>query len=228
MSDVNRAPEPSPNPTNSNPTPATPEPAPRRSLLNENPVDPVVDLKPEPKAGDEPKEGDKKPVSGAPDKYSDFKAPDGYELDPKTLETALPLFKELGLSQESAQKLVDFYGKSALSTSEAPYKQWADTQDEWVKSIKTEHGSNLEAKRADIGRAIKLLGPELETKFRDAMEFTGAGNNPAFFNAMSKWASMLGEGSSVRGNGPSDGSPPGQKPSVAQALYPNLPSAAKG
>src|SRR5579863_3544340 len=47
--------------------------------------------------------------SAAPDKYTDFKAPDGYTLDPATIEAATPIFKELGLSQDAAQKLVDFH-----------------------------------------------------------------------------------------------------------------------
>lgn len=210
------------------------ETQPRRSLLNEQAETKTVatgdaQQTPEQKAEAERLEADKgKKPSGAPEKYEPFKAPEGYEIDEKVAGEASVIFRELGLSQEAAQKLVDFQGKLALGIAEAPYKEWADTQDTWVKEVKAEHGSKLDSVRASIGRAIDQLGPELGQKFRDAMDFTGAGNNPAFVNALAKWSSLLGEGSTVRGNGPTDGSPPGAKPSIAQAMYPTLPSAAKG
>jgi len=64
--------------------------------------------------GKEGEDGTKTEAKPAvPEKY-DFKAPaawseKGWELDTKLIETATPIFKELGLSQDQAQKLVDFY-----------------------------------------------------------------------------------------------------------------------
>lgn len=207
----------------------------RRSLLNEPTAEVSADpaqQTPEQKAAADKAEADKgKKPSGAPEKYEPFKAPEGYELDEKVVAGASELFKELGLSQEQAQKLVDFYGKDSLSAKEAAYKGWTDTQEEWIAKLKTDPeigGSKLDKVRASIGRAIDRLGPVLGPQFREAMDFTGAGNNPAFAKAMNLWSEMLGEGTSVRGNGPTDGSPPGARPSAAQAIYPTLPSAAKG
>lgn len=206
-------------------TEQTQQALPRRSLLNEQTAEQTQT--PEQKAAADA-EAAKTAKPGVPESYAPFTAPDGYELDEKVVAGATELFKKHGLSQEAAQELVDFYGANALSASEAPYKEWADTQEKWVKDVKAEHGSKLDSTRASIGRAIDQLGPDLGPKFREAMDFTGAGNNPAFVNALAKWASLIGEGSSVRGNGPTDGSPPAAKPSMAQALYPALPSAAKG
>src|SRR5712671_1685898 len=77
---------------------------------------------------EEPKEGDPKPEDkpkdppavGAPDKYADFKVPDGFKFDEKALTEATAAFKELGLSQEKAQKLVDTYAKNTQQAIEAP------------------------------------------------------------------------------------------------------------
>ena len=64
---------------------------------------------PEPKV--EPKADDKPIAPTVPEKY-DFKAPEGQSLDAALVERATPIFKELGLTQDAAQKLVDFYNAS--------------------------------------------------------------------------------------------------------------------
>ncbi|MDD5347858.1 MAG: hypothetical protein PHT59_04515 [Candidatus Omnitrophica bacterium] len=60
-------------------------------------------------------------AKGAPEKYEDFKVPEGFTLDKALVEKAAPIFKELGLSQEKAQKLVDLYSemRGAQETAQA-------------------------------------------------------------------------------------------------------------
>ncbi|HET9131900.1 MAG TPA: hypothetical protein VFO86_13180, partial [Terriglobia bacterium] len=70
-------------------------------------------------------EGDKKPddkenptkIEGAPEKYADFTLPEGFKFDDKTLEAATAVFKDLNLSQEGAQKLVDLYAANNVAAS---------------------------------------------------------------------------------------------------------------
>src|SRR6266852_5763511 len=52
----------------------------------------------------EPKK--EEPVIGAPEKYADFRVPEGFKFDPEALTEAQATFKELGLTQDQAQKLV--------------------------------------------------------------------------------------------------------------------------
>ena len=59
--------------------------------------------------GDAGKTDDTAGVTGddsqlAPETYADFTLPEGVELDTALLTDAAPLFKELGLTQEQAQK----------------------------------------------------------------------------------------------------------------------------
>jgi hypothetical protein len=58
------------------------------------------------------------------------------------------------------------------------------------------------------------------------MDYTGAGNNPAFIKAFWKMAQALTEGGHVAGTGPAPigQKPPGaaERPTAAKALYPNL------
>jgi hypothetical protein len=172
-----------------------------------------------------------KAPAGAPEAYTEFKVPEGFALDETVSKEASALFKSSGLNQEQAQAFVDFYTAKTKEAFDAPYNAWRDTQEKWVNEIKadSEIGGKLDSVKATISKAIDGLGDtKLANDFREAMDFTGAGNNPAFIRAFYRLAQKVTEGGAVTGRGPS---PLGQKepgagpPSVAAALFPNLPSA---
>lgn len=169
----------------------------------------------------EEKSEEKKTEEGAPEKYSDFTLPEGFEANETVMTEAQTLFKELGLPQASAQKVVDLYTKVSMDASDAPFNLWMETQKKWKDEIKAdpEIGGKLDEVRSSVARVIDGLGEKLSKPFREAMDYTGAGNNPAFIRAMYALAQKLSEGSHVAGK-PAGGA----KPSAAQALYPNLPS----
>lgn len=139
------------------------------------------------------------------------------------------MFKAMGLNQENAQKLVDFYVNKTMESANEPYKYWQETQEKWVKEVKSDPvlGPRLNEVRTTISRAIDGMNdPKLAREFREAMDYTGAGNHPAFIRAFYKLAQSVTEGRHVVGNGPSPASQrrAGEVPSAAQAMYPNLPS----
>lgn len=181
----------------------------------------------EPEVAPAPVEGEKKPdtPAGAPEAYADFKLPEGYTLDPTAAKEVTSLFKNMNLSQDQAQQLVDYYAKNSMQAAEAPYKAWADLQKEWVSDINDRFGSKAEAVRTDISRAIdSALPPSLARSFRQALDLTGAGSNPDIVEALHIMLRGHAEGSSVRGNGPTEVKPPGapDRPSPAQAIYGHL------
>lgn len=173
------------------------------------------------KEGEPPKDA----LKGAPETYADFKVPEGFTLDKVVAEEAGKLFKGMNLTQEQGQDLVDFYVNKTKEAAEAPFKLWSETQKKWVEEIKAdpELGGKLDQVRATVARAIDGLGdPKLASEFREAMDYTGAGNNPAFIRVFSKLAALVTEGTPIK---------PGQPvqlksapKSAAQAMYPNLPS----
>src|SRR6266436_8439629 len=119
-----------------NPPPETTTPTPEkkpegRSFLTQ--ISLKEESKPPAEPEEEPKPEDKKPdAAGAPEKYADFKVPDGFKFDEKALTEATTAFKELCLTQEAAQKLINTYAKNTQQAIEAPYKQWADLQKEFL------------------------------------------------------------------------------------------------
>lgn len=203
----------------------TPSPPPAGTKPNENEkpaADPSLLNQKDPS-----KEGEK-PAAGAPEKYEAFKLPEGVQLAEASVTEATAVFKELGLSQEGAQKLVDFHTKVIKDAAEAPVKLWRDTQQEWQTELKNhpELGGKLNEVKTTVTKAIDAVaGPELGQKFRQVMDYTGAGNNPVFAEVMYKMAALLTEGGHVAGGKPSplgQTQPGSAPPSAAHALYPKL------
>ena len=188
-----------------------------------------TEAKPEAKA-EKPSLVNEKEPQGAPTTYEAFKVPEGHEMDEATFKEVGELFKELHLSQAEGQKAVDYWVKRNQEAFDAPFKAWEDTQAKWVSEVKAdpEMGSRIPEIKATIGKALDGLGDsKLANDFRAAMDYTGAGNNPAFVKAFWKLSQMLTEGGHVAGTGPS---PLGQRapgaadrPTAAKSLYPNLP-----
>lgn len=180
------------------------------------------------------KEGEEtKAPEGAPEKYEAFKLPEGIELKGEQLEAATKLFKDLNLPQAAAQSLVDFHSAQLKAAATAGTETMNTMRSDWQAAVKAdpEIGSRLPAVKAEVSRALDSLNnPTLVTEFKAAMDLTGVGDNLAFIKAFYKMAQMVNEGRPVSGKGPSvhGQSPSGTqpKPSAAQSLYPNLPSAA--
>lgn len=169
---------------------------------------------------------------GAPEAYTDFTAPEGFEIDKAAIDKAIPIFKELGLNQEGAQKLVDMYAAVSQEAAEAPVKLYTNMQKEWRDEAATRFGKAIEPGGAivtEFAQAIDgFLPPSLAKNFRSALDFTGVGNHPDFIEGFRVFAKALASGTHVSGKGPA---PSGQKApdaaprTVAQAMYPHLPSA---
>jgi hypothetical protein len=165
---------------------------------------------------------------GAPETYSQWTVPEGFTLDETVSKEIGGIFKGLNLSQEQGQKLVDFYTAKTAESANQPYQVWQETQEQWIKEVKADRelGPRLNEVKTTISRAIDGLNdPKLARDFREAMDFTGAGNNPAFIRAFWKLAQMVTEGGHVAGGGPSAQGQrrQGESPSAARAMYPNLP-----
>ncbi len=197
-----------------------------KTLLTEGKTEPE-------KKVEEPKKDE---AAKAPEKYEDYKLPDGFKLEPEVKTKADALFKGMGLNQEQAQSLVDFYTAQNAESAKAPFKAYQDLTTEWRKAAETHPdlqgklGSGQEI-NVRIAKALNSLGdPKLASDFRELMDLTGAGNNQAFIRVIDKFAQKLTEGTHVAGNGPTKASQsePGKAPaSAASAIWPSLPSASR-
>jgi len=169
---------------------------------------------------DQPKvaEPAKPPGPPADGKYEAFKLPEGVELEPVALAEAQKFMAEtLKLPQEAAQSLVDFHVKALQTEAEAPYRLWEDTQRKWQDEVKADPvigGDNLANVKVKVAKLLDEFGHK---GVKEALAFTGAGNNPAIIHTFYKIAEKLVEGTFVPGGGA------GQGPrSAEQVFYPTM------
>lgn len=184
-------------------------------LAGDTPADPAAPADPlaaapagEAKPADGEAKPEDKPQVKAPEKY-EFKAPEGYEIDAEVLTKFDPVLRELDLTQEQAQKLIDFapefIGKhieqTAQKTAETVLTQlgfedvrgWADA----IKKDPDVGGDKLAESRAAAMTAVDRFGsPELKRLIGAApldpaapagqRRFAPLGNNPALFKFLAR------------------------------------------
>lgn len=177
-------------------------------------------------------EGETKPESAEGEvgvEAIELKLPEGFDAAPE-LDEFKSVAQELGLKSDGAQKLFDLYAKHVASQNAALQQNWEKTNQGWIDEIKNDKeigGARLDRTLQDVGRMLDMAqlsdGTQIfGREFREALNFTGAGNHPAIARSLARLASLLVEGSSVRGAPPArdgQGRFVGQRPSPAQALY---------
>ncbi len=148
------------------------------------------------------KEGDK--PAGAPEAYEAFVMPEGYALDEQLLGEFTPVLKELNLSQEAAQKVMDFAPKlierTVAETQDAVLEQVGlKDHNTWAASAKADKefgGDKFDENLGIAKKAIEAFGtPEL----RDVLRKTGLGNHPEVLRAFYRAGKAISEDNFVPG-----------------------------
>lgn len=116
----------------------------------------------------------------APETYA-FTMPDGLEMDQALADSVTPVFKELGLTQEQADKLVGAYAGQVQAQQQAVQDAFQKQLDDWTTELKTDPevgGESFEKNAGIAAKAIEKFGsPELKAM----LDSTGVGSNPAMF-----------------------------------------------
>ncbi|MCK7030066.1 peptidase [Enterobacter kobei] len=163
------------------------------------------------KPADKPDDKEQKP-EGAPEKY-EFKPAEGQELDTAALEQFEPIARELNLSNEQAQKMVDLYGTKILPmVQQQQAEAWQKTTEQWAEDVKADKeigGDKLTANLSAAQRALDLFG---SPALKEYLEGTGLGNHPELVKTFIKIGKAMSEDGMV------DGSNQGQR-SAAEVLY---------
>jgi hypothetical protein len=157
-----------------------------------------------------------------PEKY-DFatvKLPEGVKLEGAIVDAVSPVFKELGLSQEQAAKLVSTHAeamhKHAIEAEKAAetafQKEMSDRATANIAAIKTEWGNDFDANLKIAQRGLARLFPGTEGK--SLLDQTGLGNHPEFLKAFLAAGRMFQEDKPPNGTLPS-----GARKSDAEVFY---------
>lgn len=123
-----------------------------------------------------------------PEKYEDFKVPEGFNAPQESFKT---FAKELGMSQEKAQKTIDYYTSKFVpemqEAQKAVVKGWAEQ-------------SNKELGKEGIDTAIKAYQALATPELRQLMGQTGLGSNPTVLKMFKAIGERMKESNLVFGD----------------------------
>lgn len=163
------------------------------------------------KTQDQKKEGeqqDKNPADAVPEKY-DIKMPDGVALDAAALEAATPVFKELGLSNEKAQKLVGLQTQLLQEHQKNQLEKQLNQRLDWQNQIKAV--PDYEKTLSQAKQALKKFGdPETLAMFENGW----IGDHPALIKFLAKIGKATQDDTFVEG-----GNAGGERKSTAEIFY---------
>ncbi len=152
----------------------------------------------EQKPDGEKKQEEKKP-EGAPEKY-EFKTTEGQELDTAALEQFEPIARELNLTNEQAQKMVDLYGTQILPMVQKQQAEaWQKTTEQWAADVKADKEIGGDKLTANIGVAQRALETFGTPDLKEYLNASGLGNHPELIKVFVKVGKAMSEDGMVTG-----------------------------
>ncbi|WP_417329178.1 hypothetical protein [Halomonas cupida] len=166
--------------------------------------------------GDKPKDPPAEP-EGPPEKY-DWAKPEGFEgeLDEAALGELEPIAKELGLSNEQANKLLSVHANAMQRQQQQQQEQATQTLEKWVGELKEDSefgGANFDA---NVKVAQKALGAFGSDELTQMLNDTGLGSHPALVKAFYEVGKRISEDTMERGSGAGGARP------IEERMYPNM------
>lgn len=194
-------------PTETTPSPTT-EPTPSASQTEPTPTEPKpqettpapTTTEPENKndlgSNKDPNKGsDAEPKPSTPEVVNDsteFKIPEGMKIDDKKMSSFKTVAKELGLTKDQAQKLVDMDAQNIQNADNA----FREMQKKWKEDTMKELGENAEQKLGEAAAAFKRFGDD---EFVKLLKDTGLENHPAMVRVFRNIGSKLAVDKTVPG-----------------------------
>lgn len=152
---------------------------------------------------------------GAPEKYVDFKVPDGMVVQPELVEKFSAVAKAQGLSQAQAQELVTFQ-MEAMKSDIAKYESHLAAEKASIPSLIAKDqdlgGANAVAKAETMQRAIRHFGSE---KFKAMLDNA----SPENYMEIARFAYKVGSAIKEDSVAGTHGSPAAQEKRAADILF---------
>jgi hypothetical protein len=141
------------------------------------------------------------PKDVAPEEL-EFTVPEGMEVNEPLMGEFKDLAKELGITQEVGQKLIDLQTAHEQKRADESTQAWNDMQATWVNDAKADKeygGTEMNANLAVAKKTIDQFGtPEL----KEMLDFTGAGNHPEIIRLFYRVGKAISDDNLVMGTNP--------------------------
>jgi hypothetical protein len=158
---------------------------------------------------------EQQPKEGAPEVY-EFKAAEGQTFDPEFLKSYSEVARELNLTQEAAQTMIDKVGPVLAQQQQA---QIAKVRAEWAEASKVDAefgGAKFNENLAIAKQSIdKFATPE----FKQMLDDTGLGNHPEWIRYCYRVSKAFAP-DNFEGGHKEGGAAPKDFNSMASKLYP--------
>lgn len=148
---------------------------------------------------------------------------DGMDLDKTAIDEATPAFKEAGLSNDQAQKLMPAAAKFRDTVANATLQSIVDAgakqRADWRSATEADPdigGAKLEETLHLSAKALDALGYPEGSDFRKVLTETGFGNHPEMARIMRRVGEMVSEDGFPRSDATS-----ASQLSIEKRLYPN-------
>jgi hypothetical protein len=145
-----------------------------------------------------------------------FTVPQGIDASDPVVGAFAAAAADAGVTPETAQRLVDAAGPEIVKAMTAPYQAWKDLQENWQTQVRNDPeigGAKFD--RVVLPTIVKAMARYGDPGLREALETTGAGNNPAIIRTLYTLSRMVTEGRLVQGN------PVQSMKSAAERMYPS-------
>ena len=124
--------------------------------------------------------------TGAPESYSDFKLPEGMALNQAALDKFLPLAREMNLSQEKAQQMVDLFAEQIGAIEQGSREAWERQKQEWTEAVRKDPelgGANYDATLQHSQTFVARFG---DAELQTLLDEYGVGSHPALVRAFAR------------------------------------------
>ncbi len=135
-------------------------------------------------------------VSSAPEKYEAFKTPDGVMFDAPVVEAFAGVAKELGLTQDKAQALIDKVAPALTAQTAAAFEQMKTSL---LASAKADAEIGGDKFDSSVSTAKLAIGAYFAPDFADFLNVTGLGNHPEMIRGLAKAGAALKQDGHVPG-----------------------------
>lgn len=130
------------------------------------------------------------PTRQDPPSFDGLTVPAGISFAPETFEAFKNLAREINLTEEQAQKLVDYESSLVERGHADAQEEKRQTLERWAQQTRTLYGAKLEEEISFALRAADAFGgPD----FRALLEDTGLGNHPVIIRMLSGVGKAIGE-----------------------------------
>lgn len=154
----------------------------------------------------------------APETYEAFTLPDGIQLDEEALASATPVFKDVGLNQEQAQKLVSLYADMQNKAAASQVAGFQQVKQAWVSEIKSDAEFGGAKLTQTLGAAKAVIGKYGDKALLNDLKEWGWANHPGLIRMLARVNADLSEDTLVNADAAAQAAPK----SAAEILWPSM------